>query len=59
MREDEEIILKKYKCLRCKGGHEWYPRKPVKPRICPRCKSHLWQTPRKDDKIVNNKQKTS
>lgn len=50
MIETEEIILKKYTCLRCKEGHEWYPRKPVKPRICPACKSASWNVPRKNNK---------
>ena len=45
----EEIALKKYKCLRCKDGHEWYPGKPVKPRICPKCKSKNWETPLRND----------
>ena len=39
------IKLKQWTCLRCK--HSWYPRKPVRPRICPRCKSAYWDVPRK------------
>lgn len=46
-----------YKCERC--GHVWVPRGPraenrqakgseaQKPRLCPKCKSAYWETPRK------------
>ncbi|MEM0171614.1 MAG: hypothetical protein QXV57_03535 [Thermoproteota archaeon] len=37
--------LPRLKCKRC--GHEWYPRKPEKPRICPRCKSPYWDVERR------------
>lgn len=34
------------KCYRCK--HEWLSAdKNVKPKVCPRCKSPYWDTPRK------------
>ncbi|GAI42616.1 unnamed protein product, partial [marine sediment metagenome] len=23
-------------------GHKWHPRKPVKPKVCPKCKSPYW-----------------
>jgi len=52
----EEIVMKKYKCLRCPDGHEWYPRKPVKPKICPKCKSRHYDTPRKSDGNKNENQ---
>ncbi len=35
--------MKQLKCLRLKCGHTWWPRNPdVKPRMCPACKSRLW-----------------
>lgn len=34
------IKIRKYHCLRC--GHDWIPRKEDYPRMCPRCKSVLW-----------------
>ncbi|MBI2393559.1 MAG: hypothetical protein HYV09_28530 [Deltaproteobacteria bacterium] len=46
-----------FRCERC--AHEWIPRQPrnlppvrgkkdvPKPRICPRCKSAWWDTPRR------------
>jgi uncharacterized OB-fold protein len=30
-------------CLRC--GHTWVPRRPIV-KICPRCKSRLWDVPK-------------
>jgi len=33
-------IMKKYRCKRC--GHAWYPRKPEKSLLCPKCKSAYW-----------------
>ena len=38
-----QLQLVKLKCLRC--GHKWRPRKPVV-RVCPKCKSPYWDTPR-------------
>ena len=32
--------MKSYKCKRC--GHEWFPRKEIKPVCCPGCKSPYW-----------------
>lgn len=34
-----------YRCERC--DHEWVPRSDNEPRVCPRCKSPYWNTPRK------------
>jgi len=34
-------------CLRC--GGTWHPRTEGKPVQCPRCKSTLWDRPRKSD----------
>jgi len=29
--------------LRCqKCGHEWFPRTPEPPKVCPKCKSYEW-----------------
>lgn len=55
-----EIRVMGYKCERC--GYEWVPRTPrnvdpkakkgetPKPRICPKCKSALWDVPPKKPK---------
>lgn len=37
-----------YSCERC--GHIWVPRKKGEPRVCPKCKSPYWNTPRKGKK---------
>lgn len=37
---------RQYKCERC--GHEWFSRSGARPRICPRCKSAWWDTPKGD-----------
>lgn len=35
-----------YRCERCE--HEWLPRdKDKEPRVCPKCKSPYWDTPRR------------
>jgi len=31
-------------CLRC--GHVWIPRRPQKPKKCPRCTSPYWNKPK-------------
>jgi hypothetical protein len=36
--------LPKLKCLRC--GHEWIPRRPIKPKVCPKCTSPYWDKPK-------------
>jgi predicted Zn-ribbon and HTH transcriptional regulator len=34
-----------YRCERC--DHEWVPRdKDQEPKVCPKCKSAYWDTPR-------------
>ncbi|HTD38167.1 MAG TPA: hypothetical protein VK669_11680, partial [Candidatus Limnocylindrales bacterium] len=33
-----------WECSRC--GHVWVSREDAKPRVCPRCKSPLWDVPR-------------
>lgn len=40
-----EVILRGYECTRCK--HQWVPRDNEKPKVCPKCKSPYWDTPRK------------
>lgn len=39
--------LPRYQCLRC--PHSWVPRKRAYPRICPKCKSAYWDTPRQSE----------
>lgn len=36
----EKIELPQFQCKRCE--HKWYPKQPVKPKICPKCKSPYW-----------------
>lgn len=31
-------------CHRC--GYKWYPLRDKEPRVCTRCKSYKWKTPR-------------
>lgn len=40
-----EIVIK-IKCERC--GYEWQPRDPEDVRICPKCKSARFDTPKED-----------
>ena len=41
------ITVMGYRCERC--GHEWVPRGSIdeQPRVCPKCRSPRWDTPRK------------
>ena len=43
---------KPWTCLRCEPPHKWYGRKPGKPKLCPRCHSPWWETPRTATKIT-------
>ena len=43
-----DIKIKGYRCERC--GHEWAPKGDDSPKVCPKCKSPYWDTPRKDKK---------
>lgn len=50
--------MKKLQCLRC--GHDWYPRSPKKPKVCPnpKCKSPYWNKQRQHEqksKTVSSK----
>lgn len=40
-----EVMLKGFQCDRC--SHKWLPREDEIPRVCPKCKSPYWNTPRK------------
>jgi predicted Zn-ribbon and HTH transcriptional regulator len=41
-----KVKLDGYRCDRCE--HEWLPRdKTQDPKVCPRCKSPYWDTPRR------------
>jgi DNA-directed RNA polymerase subunit RPC12/RpoP len=43
-----QITLKGYLCERC--GHKWLPKDETmkdKPKVCPKCKSPYWDTPRR------------
>jgi rRNA maturation endonuclease Nob1 len=42
-----KVKLWGYRCERC--GHEWLPRKGEEPKVCPKCKSPYWNTPRKSE----------
>jgi len=40
-----KVKLMGYRCERCE--HEWLPREKGKdPKVCPKCKSPYWDTPR-------------
>ncbi len=40
-----KIKLTGYRCERC--AHEWIPRDTAEPKVCPKCKSPYWNTPKK------------
>jgi ssDNA-binding Zn-finger/Zn-ribbon topoisomerase 1 len=48
-----KVQLWGYRCERC--GHEWLPRKQEKgqpdPRVCPKCKSPYWNTPKREQRM--------
>jgi hypothetical protein len=46
------IKLPFFKCKRC--GHKWIPRRPQKPKVCPKCKSPYW----KKDRILATHRKS-
>lgn len=56
----QKISIWQYICERCE--HKWLPRdaesdEPKLPRVCPKCKSPYWNSPRKDAKVSNTKVK--
>ena len=51
----KEVTLKGLQCEKC--SHVWLPKKePSKrrPKVCPKCKNHNWDSPRK---LVSDKKK--
>lgn len=44
MGERASIVIE-YSCERCR--HTWKARKAGRPQICPKCKSPLWDIPRR------------
>jgi len=46
-----EFRLMTFICLRC--DRMWYPRKPVKPTVCPRCHSPYWNMPKNIKKDID------
>ncbi len=40
-----KVTVEAWKCERC--GHVWMPRDEAKPKVCPKCKSPYWDSPRK------------
>lgn len=42
-----KVFIRGYRCERCR--HEWIPRNwEDTPKVCPKCKSPYWDTPRKN-----------
>jgi predicted Zn-ribbon and HTH transcriptional regulator len=41
----QDDSVRECKCRRC--GYKWNPRGEEKPRYCAKCKSSLWDRPRK------------
>ena len=40
--------VKVWQCLCERCAHEWIPREQdVEPKVCPKCKSPYWNTPKK------------
>lgn len=39
------ITVMGYRCERC--NHEWVPNGPMEPKVCPKCHSPYWNTPKK------------
>ena len=48
-----KVQLWGFRCERC--DHEWLPReKDREPRVCPKCKSPYWNTPRRTPAPVSS-----
>lgn len=39
------VTLQGFQCSRC--NHQWIPRKKEVAKVCPKCKSPYWDTPRR------------
>jgi len=51
-----KIQIPAYQCERC--GHIWIPRKSEEePKVCPKCKSPYWNTPRRPKQKEKTKEK--
>ena len=42
---NRKIVLPSLRCNRC--GHEWIPRRPKEPDVCPKCSSRYWNKKRR------------
>jgi hypothetical protein len=53
MSNNNLLSLPRCVCLAC--GHQWYPRSPLLPKVCPndRCHSARWNEPREQDRRKN------
>lgn len=40
-----KVLLHGFQCIRC--NHQWFPRKKEVAKVCPKCKSPYWDTPRR------------
>lgn len=43
----KRVQVWQYQCCRCE--HEWLGRMDADPRVCAKCKSPYWNTPRRRD----------
>jgi predicted Zn-ribbon and HTH transcriptional regulator len=51
-----KVKLDGYRCERCEW--EWLPRDKTKdPKVCPKCKSPYWDTPRRNTPGVSESKK--
>jgi predicted Zn-ribbon and HTH transcriptional regulator len=51
----KEVKLKGFQCEKC--SYVWLPKKGLskrRPKVCPKCKNHNWDSPRK---LVSDKKK--
>jgi predicted Zn-ribbon and HTH transcriptional regulator len=45
------LTIQQCVCLKC--GHDWIPRKPGRPTLCPRCGNAKWyEAPEKKRKVA-------
>ena len=51
------IQISAFQCERC--GHIWAPRNTHdEPKVCPKCKSPYWNTPKQSERKTKLKEKT-